>query len=123
MRLYEHSARCPVALRAFLDCNPMYWCFIPHLWNQNMVINFSFMGEPSHRQSEVDHLIQYGVIENPRVAYYLNRVPLPPSAYVFSYRQRQQQRFFFRNLVTGIYGDSPMVALDLYKISILAVCK
>ncbi|CAM4970956.1 unnamed protein product [Rotaria socialis] len=27
--LYQHSARCPVALHVFLDCNPIYWCFIP----------------------------------------------------------------------------------------------
>ncbi|CAF5072714.1 unnamed protein product, partial [Rotaria magnacalcarata] len=31
MRLYEHSAHCPVALQLFLDRNPNYWCFIPML--------------------------------------------------------------------------------------------
>ncbi|CAF1530777.1 unnamed protein product, partial [Rotaria sordida] len=34
MRLYPHSARCPEALRSFLDCNPMYWCSIPLPWEE-----------------------------------------------------------------------------------------
>lgn len=32
MRLYQHSAKCAVALRTFLDCNPNHWCFIPLHW-------------------------------------------------------------------------------------------
>ncbi|CAF4634620.1 unnamed protein product, partial [Rotaria magnacalcarata] len=39
MRLYQHSARCPVALRSFLDCNPIYWCFIPVLWSEALAEN------------------------------------------------------------------------------------
>ncbi|CAF4334779.1 unnamed protein product, partial [Rotaria magnacalcarata] len=28
MRLYQHSAHCPVAIQLFLEHNPIYWCFI-----------------------------------------------------------------------------------------------
>ncbi|CAF4800816.1 unnamed protein product, partial [Rotaria socialis] len=28
MRLYQHSAHCPVAIQLFLEHNPAYWCFI-----------------------------------------------------------------------------------------------
>ncbi|CAF5154493.1 unnamed protein product, partial [Rotaria socialis] len=39
MRLYQHSARCPIALRSFLDCNPTYWCFIPLVWSEAVAEN------------------------------------------------------------------------------------
>ncbi|CAF4326958.1 unnamed protein product, partial [Rotaria sordida] len=39
MRFYQHSARCPEALRSFLDCNPMYWCFIPLPWDEAVTEN------------------------------------------------------------------------------------
>ncbi|CAF1429983.1 unnamed protein product, partial [Rotaria sordida] len=39
MRLYQHAARCPEALRSFLDCNPMYWCFIPLPWDEAVTEN------------------------------------------------------------------------------------
>lgn len=88
-----------------------------------MMMNFDSMGEPVHRYSEVDHLVQSGVIEHPRVAQYLLRVPLPPTRYAFSYRQRQQQRIFFRNLVLGVYGAIPYTHLDLHQYKLIAVRK
>jgi hypothetical protein len=27
--LYRHAARCPIVIQAFLDRNPLYWCFVP----------------------------------------------------------------------------------------------
>ena len=123
MRPYQHSARCHIGLRSFLECNPMYECFIPQLWNDSMMVNFDCMGEPSDRDSEVNHLVQHGVIEHRQVADYLRRVPLPPTQYIFSYQQRQQQRFFFRNMVSGVYGSIPYRPLDLYQYKIIVVCK
>jgi hypothetical protein len=123
MRVYRHSARCYMGLRSFLECNPMYWCFIPQLWNDSMMLNFDCTGEPLERDSEVNYLVQRGVIENPRVAYYLRRVPLPPAQYIFSYQQRQQQRFFFRNLVNNVYDGIPYCPMDLYQYKVIVVCK
>lgn len=115
MRLYQHSARCHVALQSFLECNPMYYCFIPQLWNDSMMTNFDCMGEPLARDSELSYLVERGVVEHPQLAEYLQRVPLPPVQYMFSYQQRQQQRFFFRNLINGVYGTLPYRPLDLYQ--------
>ena len=123
MRLYRHTARCQAGILTFLSVNPHYWCFIPQPWNETMMTHFDSMGEPLHRESEVDHLVERGVIEHPRVAQYLLRVPLPPTRYAFSYQQRQQQRIFFRNLVTGVYGPIPYTLLDLHQYKIVAVRK
>ncbi|CAF4396489.1 unnamed protein product, partial [Rotaria sordida] len=45
MRLYQHSARCPIALRLFLECNPNYWCFIPLLVDEAAVENKAYVQE------------------------------------------------------------------------------
>lgn len=123
MRLYQHSARCPVALRAFLDCNQTYWHFIPQLWNEPMVINFDFMDEPVNRESEVNHLIQNGVIQHRKVEKYLRHVSLPSAQHIFSYQQPQQRRFFFRHVVSGTYGTIPYRLVDLYQVKIIGACK
>ena len=123
MRLYRHSARCREGLLTFLSANPKYWCFIPQRYNESMMANFDCMGEPRNRDSEVDHLVETGVIEEPLVAEYLLRVPLPPTRYAFSYQQRQQQRIFFRNLASGAYRPMPYVLMDLHKYKVIAVRK
>ena len=78
-----------------------------------MTTDFTCMGEPVNQVSEVDRLMQKGVIEHARVAQYLHRVPLPPIRFLFSYQQRQEQRMFFRNVVAGVYDPIPCVPLDL----------
>ncbi|CAF3025410.1 unnamed protein product [Rotaria sp. Silwood2] len=97
MRLYQHSARCSIALRSFLDCNPIYWCFIPLLWEEALAEN--------------------------AVYYQGTIVPLPPAAYGFSYGQLQKQRLFFEHFVGSSIHQLPYVALDLYKMAIIAVRK
>ena len=72
-----------------------YWCFIPRPCNETMLNNFNCLGEPRERPSEMDHLVRNGVIEDRRLVHYLERVPLPPTGFMFSYQDRQQQRFFF----------------------------
>ena len=123
MRLYEHSARCRAALLTFLSGNPHYWCFIPQPWNDSMTVNFDCMGEPAARDSEVNYLVEQGVIQHRRVASFLRRVPLPPARYIFSYQQRQEQRIFFRNMVSGVYGVVPYTLLNLYQFKTVAVRK
>ncbi|CAF1583837.1 unnamed protein product, partial [Adineta steineri] len=43
MRLYQHSARCPAALRLFLNCNPNYLCFIPMVRYQAQAKNIAYI--------------------------------------------------------------------------------
>ena len=123
MRLYQHAARCPSALRVFLECNPQYWCFIPRPCNETMMNHFNCLGEPLERVSEMDHLVQSGVIDDRRLIRYLEHVPLPPAGFMFSYQDRQQQRFFFKHLLSVHHDQMPYIPLDLYKVSIIAVRK
>ena len=123
MRLYQHAARCPSALRTFLDGNPQYWCFIPRPENQAMLYHFNSFGEPRERPSELDHLVRNGVIEDRRLVDYLEHVPLPPTGFVFSYQDRQQQRFFFKQLLSMGDEQLPFISLDLYKVAVIAVRK
>ncbi|CAF4814448.1 unnamed protein product, partial [Rotaria sp. Silwood2] len=53
MRLYQHSARCPVVLRSFLDCNPIYWYFIPLLWDGALAQNAVYFRRTSTTDPEV----------------------------------------------------------------------
>ena len=123
MRLYQHSARCPAALRAFLDCNPRYWCFIPRPATGPMLDNFNSFGEPRTRVSETDHLLRSGVIEDRQLVQCLDGVPPPPVNYTFSYQDRQQQRFFFKDQLSPNQPYPSYIAVDLFQIAVVAVRK
>jgi len=124
MRLYQHSARCPVALRSFLDCNPIYWCFIPLRWHEAQDKNIAYLREASsNADPELTNMILMGVIDNHKVADCLDHVPLTPAAYAFSYEQRQKQRSFFEQFLSSPIFELPYVELDLYKVAIIAVRK
>jgi hypothetical protein len=99
MRLYQHSARCPSALRSFLDCNPIYWCFIPLLWEEAQSENFACFRQTSTLDHEVAYIMESSASGNEIVDRRLSRVPVPPAAYAFSYRQQQQQRLFFEHFL------------------------
>ncbi len=64
MRLYQHSARCPVALRTFLDCNPSYWCFISLRWHDAEEDNLNHLREPSNEDPEMTNIIRMRPISN-----------------------------------------------------------
>ncbi|CAF1457680.1 unnamed protein product, partial [Rotaria sordida] len=121
MRLYQHAARCPEALRSFLDCNPMYWCFIPLPVNEAATENAANRPGNSTTDPNLDAVIATTAADNRRVANYLDNVPLPPTPYAFSYRQIKQQRLFFERLVTSSIHYRPYIKLDLYNIAIIAV--
>ncbi|CAF1548442.1 unnamed protein product [Rotaria sordida] len=123
MRLYQHSARCPEVLRSFLDCNPMYWCFIPLPWDEAVTENVANRPGNSTTDPNLDAVIATTAVDNRRVANYLDNVPLPPTPYAFSYRQIKQQRLFFERLVTSSIHYRPYIKLDLYNIAIIPVCK
>ncbi|CAF1266381.1 unnamed protein product [Rotaria sordida] len=101
MRLYQHSARCAGALRSFLDCNPMYWCFIPLPWDEAVTENAANRPKPSTTDPNLDAVIATTAVDNRRVANYLDNVLLPPTSYTFSFRQLKQQRLFFDRFATS----------------------
>ena len=140
MRLYLHSARCPVALRSFLDCNPNYWCFIPMSWYDAAdedLINLQSRRTRSSASSssasnktstaasdrELSSILALSAIENERVSLYREHVPLPPAAYMFSYQQRQKQRLFFEQFLSTPVQQQPYSVVDLCQMKIIAVRK
>ena len=123
MRLYQHSARCPVALRSFLDCNPIYWCFIPMLRSEAQAENMVFFRGTSNSDPELTNVIMMGAFGNHRVAHYLDHVPLTPAAYSFTYRQRQTQRLFFEHSLFPSVQQLSYSPVDLYEMPIIVVRK
>lgn len=129
MRLYQHSARCPVALRSFLDCNPIYWCFIPQQLHDAISENIRYLRGAGREKTsnttdpELVNMVLMGAIDNERAARYQEHVPIPPAAYAFSYRQRQNQRLFFEKFVSSSIHQLPYSSLDLYQVTIIAVSK
>ena len=126
MRLYQHAARCPAALRLFLDCNPDYWCFIPLLWHNAQVENIAYLQERSSSSTrivdlDVTNVIAIATNGNHEVTDSLNRVPLTPIRYAFSYQQRQQQRLFFEQFLSLPIDQLPYFPVDLHKVAIIAV--
>ncbi|CAF1382378.1 unnamed protein product, partial [Adineta steineri] len=127
MRLYQHSARCPIALRSFLDCNPIYWCFIPQLLAYALAENAIHLRHTSTTTTtttdpELDNIIAMGTVDNnQRIVNYLGHVPTPPDTYAFSYRQRRNQRLFFQQFVSSSIHQLPYSPLDLYQIAIIAI--
>ncbi len=138
MRLYVHSARCLVALRSFLDCNPDYWCFIPTFWHEAITDDLTHFrsrrtaSSSSNRTAgavataahlELTNTVAIGAIDNQRVARYLEYIPLPPAAYVFTYQQRQKQRLFFEQFLSTPIQHQPYSVVDLYQMKTIAVRK
>ncbi|CAF3586707.1 unnamed protein product [Adineta steineri] len=122
MRLYQHSARCPVALRSFLDCNPDYWCFVPILWVDAITENIVYYRTRSNtNNSEETSISEVTAIDNQSILRYLEHVPQPPASYDFSYQQRQKQRQFFERFLTSPFYQMPYSPLDLYQIAIIAI--
>ena len=128
MRLYQHAARCPIALRLFLDGNPDYWCFIPLLWHDAQAENIAYLQERSFSSTsskivdlDVTNVIAIATNSNHQVTDSLNRVPLAPARYTFSYEQRQQQRLFFEQFLPLPIDQLPYSPVDLHKVAIIAV--
>lgn len=130
MRLYRHSARCPVALRRFLDANPDYYHFVPLLWQDAQAENMAYLrgGNASSNSAEVIHIdknsiIAIGHFNDSRLVNCLKRIPLSPVAYTFSYEQKQKQRGFFEQFLATPVDQLPYSPMDLYKATVIAVRK
>ncbi|CAF1346263.1 unnamed protein product [Rotaria sordida] len=106
MKLYQHSAHCPSAIQWFLDENPEYWPFIPRKTTE------------AEEQEEEKELV-YSTGETDRFTY-ADDVPTPPNGYRFDLEQKKEIDQFFHE---GKYLNSPNLHLDLYQVSIVAICK
>ncbi|CAF1319629.1 unnamed protein product [Rotaria sordida] len=113
MKLYQHSALCPVAMQIFLDANPQYWRFVPMTLEestrpeQKMVTPYTFSEELSWTiRSEEDTKV------------YVDAVPKPPKGLTFSNRQIMLQTQYFHKTRDRTL---PNQDTDLYDATILAV--
>ena len=131
MRLYTHSARFPIALGAFLDCNPDYWCFIPMPWDDalfNDICHFKRgIGDTEQHATETDQNDDDDDNDDgeddPQLQNYVERVPFPPLGCIFSHRQRQKQRRFFRDFLALSFLPFSYRSLDLYQYKVITVCQ
>ena len=113
MLLYQHSARCPVAMQIFLDTNPQYWRFVP------MTIDESAKPEQQTIQQPVlsdEFNAQYRLKEEAVAC--LNGVPKPPTDFVFSNRQLVLQTQYFHQRRDKTLPD---MNIDLYQATIIAL--
>ena len=94
MALYQHSARCPSALKWFLAENPHYWPFFPT--KQNDEVN-----------DDGEELTEWTA-----------DLPSPPVNHRFTREQKAQINRFFRE---HGYLNSINVHLDLYQATIVAI--
>ncbi|CAF2060197.1 unnamed protein product [Rotaria magnacalcarata] len=108
-------------LRSFLDCNPIYWCFIPVLWSEALAENSVHTRGTSDTELLLLQVLTSTAVGNRRLANYLDCVPLSPAAYVFSNQQVKQQRSFFQHFISCTNDQLPYLTLDLYKVAIIAV--
>ena len=115
MKLYQHSARCPVAMQIFLDANPQYWRFVPMTVTEAGTLEQKTLPRP-----QVINELEAEVRSPEECRLCIEAVPRPPSGYVFSDRQILRQTEYFhkkRDQIRLKYN------IDLYHATVVAVCK
>jgi hypothetical protein len=132
MRLYRHSTLCGTAVQMFLDCNSQYWCCVPMKDNDAHNDDLVYAQMPKtiniingHRVNDHPSLDYGASTAEAQVArtdeetqWYVDNLPIPPTGYRFSQRQRFEQYLFFKyqqDLMT------PCSHLDLYNATIVFV--
>ncbi|CAF1611529.1 unnamed protein product [Rotaria magnacalcarata] len=121
MRLYKHSARCPVALRAFLDCNPVYWDFIPLPRQEPIAKDAAYLKKMNAESFESIVKVPTSTRHERKAAEYLQHVPLPLTGFMFTYAQAEKQWQFFDDFLLSDIEQHPYSPLDLYQVKIIAV--
>lgn len=113
MKLYQHSARCPVAMQIFLDANPQYWRFIPMTNEESLEPKQKFIQRPvlsdeinSNYRSKEDALAC------------VDALLAPPLGFVFSNRQLVLQTQYFHQKRDKTLPD---MNIDLYRATIIAL--
>ncbi|CAF3465460.1 unnamed protein product [Rotaria socialis] len=121
MRLYQHSAHCPVAIQLFLEHNPAYWCFISKSKEEVEQENDLYARIVRDTRSEFVYMLPRRTNQEKKVARLLTGVSLPTTVRHFSSIQIQKQRIFFDRLLLSPVDELPYIEADLYKIKIIAV--
>ena len=136
MRLYRHSTCCSTAMQMFLICNPQYWCFVPM---KEMDADFDDIAYVPTCSPIINILSEYHINENSlndlplspsatsaidvrngeETQWMVDNLPVPPSGYRFTRRQRFEQYQFFQNK-QDLYAP-PSSHLDLYNATIVFV--
>ncbi|CAF1542923.1 unnamed protein product, partial [Rotaria sordida] len=113
VKLYQHPARCPVAMQIFLDANPQYWRFVPMTLEestrpeQQMVTPYTFSEE-----------LSWTIRSKEDTKVYVDAVPKPSKGLTFSNRQIMlQTRYFHKTRDRTL----PNQDIDLYDATILTV--
>lgn len=107
MRLYQHSARCPVVLQLFLNCNPIYWCFIPLPRQEALAQDFAYLKEIHAENFTLPFNMPTSARHERKVERHLSRVPLPQTRSMFSYSQTEKQRQFFDHFLLSDVDQLP----------------
>jgi hypothetical protein len=130
-KLYQHSTQCTVALKIFLVCHPIYWCFVPMTREHAIIDNNNITSDERNilmkynmndSQQQVEEETCPYTRKDTIVRECINNVPQPPhtsSNYQFSLRQRAEQYDFFYHQL-DVY---PSRFLDLYNAAIVIVRK
>ena len=121
MLLYKHSARCPIAVQMFLNCNPQYWSLVPMLKTEAEQDNQYFHSLPdSIPEDPTSHFISSPDVRSDHEAgTAMNDLPpFPSDQYTFSNRQCMEQFQFFKTK-QDLY--KPNAHLDLYQATIIVL--
>jgi len=115
MQLYQHSARCPVAMQIFLNANPRYWRFVPMTEEEAEKPDQKYIRHPTAGKATAMR-----IREKQQAFDCIEKLPVPPEGFCFSNRQLLKQFEYFRDC-----GDSnmPNRNVDLYNATIVAVSK
>jgi len=119
MWLYQHTARCPVAVQLFLDANPDYWCLVP-MTNDEAEARVNTIVPPSYRRAH-SQLTQTTRLKAD-AKYLADNLPDPPESFTFTERQKFGQMCFFYEMKDQLSSPSLNTNVDLYNASIVAVC-
>ncbi len=116
--MYQHTARCPQAIQLFLDAHPEYWCFVP-MSNAEGIVRKNTMKSPSSPTG----VSPSGSVRIQAYAKYLaDNIADPPESYIFTERQKYNQRRFFREGKDQDILSRTETNVDLYNATIVAVC-
>lgn len=120
--LYRHSARCPTALQWFLDCNPIFWPFVPMSREEADKDNAHYQVPTSVPTDPSSPLITAPRTRSDlQAGSVMSRLPpLPDHRYTFSTRQCVEQ---FQLLKDERNRFEPNPHLDLYNATLVAVCQ
>ncbi|CAF3104581.1 unnamed protein product [Rotaria sp. Silwood2] len=113
MKLYQHSARCPIAIQIFLDANPQYWRFVPMTLEESEKPEQQLVQTPLISDEPNWNL---RTKEDCRIC--VEAVSKPSNGYTFSNRQIMLQTQYFHKMQDKTL---PNQAIDLYNATIVAV--